>query len=279
MSEPLIERSGDHAVSASGGTMRRLTEPPADSVDSSPELGLLASLRRVVPEAELRAAVGSPYFDPGDVLTWHYGASLDVLRVVQDDERGLVAWLPAGSERLAPTARDGRGLRERSLAERTALAVDGEYDLKVVPWHGAGLLRIAPAGRAWSIWYFREDDGTFAGHYLNLELPHERPVDRSRRIHTRDLTLDLWVDATGTWLKDADELEAGVAGGWCSAEQAAVIHDVADQARREQVDGRGWPLDERWEDWQPSEAYDEPLSLPEKLVDELSKSGHVVRRG
>jgi uncharacterized protein DUF402 len=258
----MIEPSRDQAVSESGGTMRRLTDPPSDA---EPDLGLLASLRRVVPADDVGPAGGAPYFEPGDVVTWHYGASADVLRVVRDDDRGLVAWLPSGSERLAATARDGRGLRERTLAERAALAVAGDYDLAVVAWRGPGLLRVVPAGRPWSIWYFREDDGSFGGHYLNLELPHERPLDGARRTHTRDLTLDLWVDDTGTWLKDADELDAGVAAGWCTAEQAAVIHAVAEQARREQVDARAWPLDGAWEEWQPAAEWDVPLTLPADL--------------
>jgi predicted RNA-binding protein associated with RNAse of E/G family len=271
----MTETSRDEAVSDSGGTMRRLTEPASDVV---PDLGLLASLRRVARDADLRPAGTEPYLEPGDVVTWHYGASADVLRVVRDDARGLVAWLPSGSERLAATARDGRGIRDRTLAERAALAVARDYDLRVVTWHGPGLLRIAPSARPWSIWYFRHDDGSFDGHYLNLELPHERPADGARRTHTRDLTLDLWVGDGGTWLKDADELEAGVAAGWCSPEQAEVIHAVAEQARREQLDPRAWPLDEGWEDWQPPHGWDVPLTLPRSVREHVSKSPVPVRR-
>jgi predicted RNA-binding protein associated with RNAse of E/G family len=271
----MTEASRDEAVSDSGGTMRRLTEPASEVV---PDLGLLASLRRVVQDADLRPAGTAPYFEPGDVVTWHYGASADVLRVVRDDERGLVAWLPSGSERLAATARDGRGIRERSLEERAALAVARDYDLRVVPWQGPGLLRIAPSGRPWSIWYFRNDDASFDGHYLNLELPHERPVDGARRTYTRDLTLDLWVGDGGTWLKDADELEAGVAVGWCTPAQAAVIHAVAEQARRELIDPRDWPLDEGWEAWEPSRKWDLPLTLPERVLEHASNSTGPVRR-
>jgi predicted RNA-binding protein associated with RNAse of E/G family len=132
----------------------------------------------------------------------------------------------------------------------------------VTSWSGPGLLRIAPSGVPWSVWYFRADDGSFEGHYVNLELPHERPVDGTRRTHTRDLVLDLWVDATDTWLKDADELAAGATAGWCTPEQAAIVHGLADQARRELIDPRAWPLDETWEAWEPPAAWDEPLRLP-----------------
>jgi len=272
----MTEPSRDEAVTDSGGTMRRLTEPPGDAV---PDLTVLEPLRRSAYDVPARPAGGPPYFEPGDVITWHYGHTVDVLRVVSDDARGLVAWLPEGSERLAATPRDGRAIRDRTLEERAAMAVAGDYEMTVVPWLGPGLLRIAPSGRSWSIWYFRdEDDGSFEGHYVNVELPHERPVDGSRRTHTRDLTLDLWVAEGETWLKDADEVEAGVAAGWCTAEQAAAIHAIADQARREQIEPSAWPLDEGWEDWRPRAGLDEPLTLGESVLEAVSKAVVPVRR-
>jgi hypothetical protein len=180
----MTDGSRDDAVTDSGGTMRRLTEPPRDT---TPDLAALESLRRSAYDAPVRCAGDPPYFAPGEVITWHYGHSADVLRVVRDDERGLVAWLPAGSERIAAAPRDGRPIRDRSLEERASLAVARDYLMVVVPWLGPGLLRIAPTGVPWSIWYFRhEDDGSFEGHYVNLELVHERPADGSPRVHTRD---------------------------------------------------------------------------------------------
>lgn len=244
--------------------MRRLTEPPSEAV---PEIGLLASLRRVVQPGAVRPAGGAPYLDEGQIVTWHYGAWSDVLRVVRDDDRGLVAWLPSDSERLTAVPRDGKGLRDRSLAERAALAAAREYDMVVRRWQGPGLLRIAPTGVPWSLWYFRDESGVFEGHYLNLELVHERPVDGSPRVHTRDLVLDLWVENGETWLKDADELDAGAEAGWCTPEQAGVIREIAEQARREQIDPRAWPFDEAWEDWQPPPEWDEPLRLPQGIVE------------
>jgi Protein of unknown function (DUF402) len=253
----------DQAVSDSGGTMTRLTTPPRVV---TPDLSVLGSLRRSAYDDPVRPAGVPPYFEPGQVVTWHYGHSAEVLRVVRDDERGLVAWLASGSERLVATPRDGRAIRDRPLEERYALAVAGEYDLTVAPWHGPGLLRIAPTGVPWSIWFFTDEDGSFEGHYVNLELVHERPVGGSPRVQTRDLTLDLWLEDGETWLKDADELEAAVAAGWCTAEQAAVVHDIADQTRRELIDPRAWPLDEGWETWRPPDGWDEPLALPASVA-------------
>jgi hypothetical protein len=250
-------------VTDSGGTMTRLADEPQPV---RPDLALLESLRRGAEGVAVGPAGEGPHFEPGDVLTWHYGSSADVLRVVRDDERGLVAWLPQGSERLVAVPRDGKGLRERSLAERAALARSLDYDLRVRTWRGSGVLRIAPTGVPWSLWYFTEDDGSFAGHYVNLELTHERPVDGARRVHTRDLVLDLWLDPDGElWLKDADELAAAVEGGVYTPAQAAAIREIAAQAHHELVAPRAWPLAEGWEAWRPPTGWSEPLALPRSV--------------
>ena len=158
-----------------------------------------------------------------------------MLRVVRDDERGLVAWLPAGSERLAAVPRDGKGLRERSLEragrpQRRAATTTTSGRT----WDGPGILRIAPTGVPWSLWYFWEDDGSFAGHYVNLELVHERPASGDARVLTRDLTLDLWLEADGQlWLKDEDELAAFTAAGRFAPAQVDAIRALADRVRTE----------------------------------------------
>jgi hypothetical protein len=267
----MTERLRDHAVSDSGGTMRRLTAPPGDVV---PDLSVLEPERRSAYDVPTRPAGDPPYFASGAEITWHYGLSADVLRVVSDDERGLVAWLPSGSEQLASLPVDGRHLRDRPMAERFT----APREFRVRNWHGRGILRVAPTARPWSIWYFSEDDGSFAGHYLNLELVHRRPADGSPRVHTRDLILDLWVEDGETWLKDADELEAVIVTGRYSREQAEVVSDIADQARRDQIDPRAWPLDDGWESWRPLPEWDAPLSLPDDVLAAVSKSGQAVRR-
>jgi hypothetical protein len=267
----VTDASDDEVVSASGSSVRRLTGTPSDAV---PDLSLLDSERQTAYDDELRAAGGAPYADGGDLVTWHYGRSADVLRVVRDDVRGLVAWLPGESEQLASLPVDGRALRDRPLVERFT----AEREFRIRRWVGPGILRIAPTGRPWSLWYFYDDAGGFEGHYLNLELTHERPVDGRGRVHTRDLVLDLWLENGETWLKDDDELDAVVEVGRFTPEQAVVVRAIAEQARREQVDPRAWPLDEGWEDWRPPPGWETPLRLPDDVLDTMSKSGHVVRR-
>ena len=245
----------EQAVSASGGTMRRLTEPPG----TTPEVDLdaLESLRRE-PEG-LRPAGDPPYAAPGDVVHWHYGHGSDLLRVVRDDARGLVAWLPSGSQRRVPAPRDGLGARERSLAERARIARERDYDLEVRTWRGDGILRIVPTGAPWSVWLFWED-GAFEGWYVNLEMPHRRPPGGADHTHTRDLTLDLWLGADGDlWIKDEDELEAARLHGNKTNAQAASIRALADRARVELIEPRAWPLDPTWVVWRPPAGWEAPL--------------------
>jgi hypothetical protein len=249
----------DRAVTDSGGTMTRLTGPPRDV---SPDLTLLDAEYRTSYDDPLRPAGAPPFFAPGDIVSWHYGLSTDVLRVVRDDSRGLVAWLPSGSEMLASVPAGGGSLRDVPLDQRFS----GPRRMQRRRWQGPGILRVAPSGRPWSIWYFTDaTSGSFEGYYVNLELVHRRPA-AARRVHTRDLILDLWHEDGETWLKDADELAAAVTAGRYTEEQGALVRDLADQARSELIDARSWPLDEGWEDWRPPEAWDEPLSLPTSVA-------------
>ena len=146
----------EERVSESGGTMTLLTgEVEAATVD----LSVLEPLREVGLPVDVRAAGATTPLEPGAVVAWHYGEWVDMMRVVRDDDRGLVAWLPSGSERRVMTAYDGRGLRDRPLEERFRT----ERMPAVRTWSGPGILRIAPTGRPWSVWYFSDDDGSFGG--------------------------------------------------------------------------------------------------------------------
>jgi hypothetical protein len=218
------------------------------------DLSLLESERNV--GADWQPAGTGPFLATGEPLLWRYGRSIDPMRVVRDDERGLVAWLAADTELLSWRPADGRATREVPLVER----FDVERSPTIEPWRGGGVLRIAPTGKPWSVWIFWEDDGTFAGHYVNLELTHRR---RGGETATRDLTLDLWLEPSGVlWLKDADEVDAGVACGHYPADLADEIRALAEWARADLVEDRDWPLDEEWTTWRPPTGWTAP-SLPD----------------
>ncbi|RYC13814.1 DUF402 domain-containing protein [Nocardioides zhouii] len=259
MSEP----DPDVHVSESGGTMQRL------SGAASPrpvDLEVLSPLQVAEGAGPWCPAGAGPFLAVGDVVQWRYATRCDPMRVVRDDERGLVAWLADDTELLSTAPGDGVALRDKPLAERFL----GDRVPALGTWRGGGILRIAPTDRPWSVWVFREDDGSLAGHYVNLELPHRRHGDET---NTRDLILDLWLEPSGVlWLKDADELEAVVEAGRYLPEQAAEVRAIGEWARAELVEGRDWPLDDEWTAWRPPAAWTTPPLPDTPLVAEARRT-------
>ncbi|WP_147038699.1 DUF402 domain-containing protein [Microbacterium aerolatum] len=206
----------------------------------------------------------APRFASGDEILWRYGRHVEAARVVRDDDRGLVVWIPSGSARLEPVPADGRRHRDVPLDERFLTP----WVMAETAWTGPGILRIAPAGRPWSLWFFRRPDGGPAGTYVNLELPHRRVAGAAPGIFSRDLVLDIWIDAEhavteDVWLKDADELDAVVAQGHFTTEQAEAVRVLADHAGHDLIVPGAWPLDEAWERWSPDPEADVPVGLPD----------------
>lgn len=129
----------------------------------------------------------SERFRSGQEITWHYSRSIDTARVVADDAEYLVAWIPSGAPRLAATGLDDRRAREVAIEERFTLP----WKMTERSWTGHGVLRVAPVGMPWSVWWFWSAEGQFDGWYINLELPHARPASGEARTHSADLVLDL----------------------------------------------------------------------------------------
>jgi hypothetical protein len=227
-----------------------------------------AELLSTYPDTPTTAWDGSgPSWDAGDVVFWratqHWGQPV---RVVRDDDRGLVVWLPTGSESLVARLADGRHVRRIPPAER-----DHATEVPTRSrWSGAGQLRVAPRGAPWSFWFFTGDDGGWTGVYVNLELPHRRS---ERETVTRDLVLDLVVQPDGSWrYKDEDELAALEGAGIVSPRLATWVREQGTRAAAV-VESRAWPLDEGWERWRPPGGWDEPLPLPDDVAydaDELA---------
>ncbi len=230
------------------------------------ELGMLEGLRQAEGDGPWSPAGAGPFLAAEDVVQWRYGRRCDPMRVVRDDERGLVAWLAADTETVASAPADGLALRDRPLAERFL----GDRVPTIDTWRGGGILRIAPTERPWSVWVFWDGDDSLAGHYVNLELPHRRSGVET---NTRDLILDLWLDATGQlWLKDADELEAAVASGPLEADQAEEILAIAEWARADLIEARAWPLDDEWTTWRPPSGWEVPRLPDTPLVAEARRT-------
>ncbi|WP_353113630.1 DUF402 domain-containing protein [Microbacterium sp.] len=208
-------------------------------------------------------AQDAPRFAQGDPILWRYGRHVETARVVRDDDQGLVVWIPSGSARLASVPADGRSTREVPLDQRFSVP----WRIAETRWRGPGIVRVAPSGRPWSVWFFRSAAGVPEGVYVNLELPHRRIGGENAGIFSRDLVLDLWIDAEhqgseDIWLKDADELEAAVRQGRFTAEQAEAVRALADHAMHGFVASGEWPLDEGWDLWTPTTELDVPVQLP-----------------
>ena len=221
-------------------------------------------------------------FAPGEPILWRYGRFIETARVIRDDERGLVVWIPSGSARLESVPAAGGSTRDVALAERFRVP----WTIRESRWRGPGVVRVAPTGRPWSVWFFRHADGTADGAYVNLELPHRRSSTGDRGIFSRDLVLDLWVDAghpgsEDVWLKDADELVAAVDQGRFTADQADAVRAIADHAAREFIAEGEWPLDESWAEWTPTAEMDAPIELPDSaaIAAARARSGRTGREG
>lgn len=199
----------------------------------------------------------APFLSPGDQIDWHYrkphwqqgdASNIAPMRVVRDDERGLVAWLAAGTRLEGMGAPDAQRIRtvpleQRWLVERTRIVED---------WWGNGVLRIAPAGTPWSVWLFWNDatgaDWEFGGWYVNLENAHQRIETAT---YSSDHVLDVEIGAAGDIrLKDEDELEAAIEQGRIAADEAEQITRHADAAIAAFHDGH-WAFAQEWRDWRP----------------------------
>lgn len=177
------------------------------------------------------------------------------MRVVCDDERGLVAWLATSTRLEGMGAPDGQRIRTVPLAERWLV----ERTRIVEEWWGNGVLRVAPAGVPWSVWLFWSeatgDDWTFAGWYVNLENAHERT---NTATYSSDHILDVEIGFDGEiGLKDEDELVEAVIQERVTAAEAEQIRRHADAAIASFHVG-DWPFDRRWTMWRPDTAWTIP---------------------
>jgi hypothetical protein len=145
-------------------------------------------------------------FTPGQVITRRYVRGnwctwAQPMRVVADNERGLLLWHPTGSDFARIVDADGNTQHELTLDRMR------EPRLTVLTWTGYDILVLMPPGAAHSVWWFFRD-GDFAGWYVNLETPYVRRPDG---VDTNDHLLDIVVTPQRRWeWKDRDEFEARI---------------------------------------------------------------------
>lgn len=199
-------------------------------------------------------------WEPGTQIHWIYRGKrhgIDYVRpmtVVRDDEAGLVAWLAPGTQLIRPVLPDGRNIRDLGID-------DGRWHhrrvAKLDVWQGGGTLKVAPAGRPWSVWHFWNPDGSFKCWYVNLENVHERDVP-GRTTRTEDCVLDLVVTPDrDVRRKDDDELEAAQRNGIYDARRVAEIESYAEDAAKVIA---AWesPFSDNWPNWLPDPTWPLP---------------------
>jgi len=174
------------------------------------------------------------------------------MRVVRDDEAGLLLWLTAGSEFASLVDADGRTGHDLPLDELR------EPQLTKQRWRDYDVLQWMPAGAAYSIWWMF-GGGAFAGWYVNLESPYQRHPEG---VDSVDLVLDIWVEPDRTWSwKDEDELAArtGKPGYFDRAEAEAIRADGERLAGL--VEAGEFPFDGTHTGFRPDPGWG-PLPLP-----------------
>jgi hypothetical protein len=182
------------------------------------------------------------------------------MRVVSDDERGLLVWLARDSPVASEIADDGRGMRAMPFAEWLGRS----YQLGLARWQGPPLLKFLPAGAAHSVWWFRDAGGRFANWYVNLEEPGVRWDDGAvAGVDVVDQDLDVVVAPDRSWQwKDEDEFAERLAfpGHYWVPDPAAV------RAEGERViklaEAGEFPFDGTWCDFVPDPGWAAPVDLP-----------------
>ncbi|GAA3260328.1 DUF402 domain-containing protein [Dactylosporangium siamense] len=197
----------------------------------------------------MAAATVRRYFR-GPHLTW-----AQATRVVADDARGLLLWLPEGAGFACRVNDEGDFLRASPTIDAY-----GAAPLSVRTWRGADVLLLHPPGAAHSVWWFFTG-GVFTGWYVNLESPAHR---RAGGIDVVDHHLDVVVAADRTWRwKDEDEFLGcvGLPGFW-DEEQAAAIRAEGERVVAA-LEARVFPFDGTWCDFVPDAGWPTPALPPE----------------
>jgi Protein of unknown function (DUF402) len=182
------------------------------------------------------------------------------VRVVSDDDRGLLLWMARGTVSVNEVAVDGR--RTRGMPFREWVTLD--YRLREGTWQGAGILLFFPPDADHSVWFFRADDGRFLNWYVNLEERAVRWDDGDvAGVDVVDQDLDIVVAPDRTWQwKDEDEFAERLAMPehyWVRDEAA-----VRAEGRRviKQIEAGEFPFDGTWTDFMPDPSWSVPQSLP-----------------
>ena len=182
-------------------------------------------------------------------------ANAESMRVVSDDDRGLLTWLARGSQVIRRTSLTGVSTRKMSLAE--TLRLPQLHALCV--WTDRDVLVLTPPQSWHAIAWSFIGNGEFEGWYINLQSPARRWWGG---IDIRDHALDVLVATDRTWRwKDEDEFaeRTGHPLFWDEAGAAAIRAEGERLIRA--VESALFPFDGTWCDFRPDRTW-QPTELP-----------------
>ncbi|MGC5019959.1 DUF402 domain-containing protein [Micromonospora sp. DT47] len=199
-------------------------------------------------------------FEPGKIINRRYLRGrwctwVQPMRVIADNEDGLLLWHPAGSDFARLVDADGKTQHE--------VTVDRMRDpkLTVLTWQTYDILVLMPPQAAYSVWWFFRD-GAFTGWYVNLETPcHRQP----NGVDTNDLILDIVVTPDRQWeWKDVDEFDGRI-GNPLYFDRATADAVRAEGERLIKLIAAGdFPFDGTYTDFRPDQRWP-MLRLPATL--------------
>lgn len=165
------------------------------------------------------------------------------MRVISDDESGLLLWHPEGSDFARLIDADGNTQHETTVDRMR------DPKLTVHLWKGCDILVLMPPAAAHSVWWFFEQ-GRFTGWYVNLEAPCIRRPDS---VDTDDHVLDIVVTPQREWeWKDVDEFDGRIGDPiYFDADTAETIRAEGNRLIK-QIEAGEFPFDGAYTDFQPS---------------------------
>lgn len=176
--------------------------------------------------------------------------------VVSSSATELVTYLPTGTISVLASNRGMLGTADLTRDERKMLALKTCEARAIEHVESPDKLYLYRPGR-WSRTNLGWAPGThgFLGWYVNFERP---PIPTPSGIASKDLVLDLWVDADRTWhWKDRDDYARALDDGILDPAIRGAIDEEASRVLRE-LDARTGPFTESWCSFVPDPAWSTP---------------------